>query len=183
MVPPSVGGSSGGNTSYTVGNTGSMLLADYFGFNFNVKAVPATLMVTSAILVVYPGTIKSNLSLNLVAATQYAGQLLAPSPTSNSTLYNELVNGTTTMPTVPYGTFSISENSSNSLSDLMFMLNAAAVTEINLQIQGRGMFVISGNVSDVPEPSTWVMMLAGFAGLGLVARRRAARRRAAAAAG
>ena len=67
----------------------------------------------------------------------------------------------------------------------MFTLNAAAVTDINTAIKDQGVFVIAGQASaaPVPEPSTWVMMLAGFAGLGVVARRRAAKRRAAAAAG
>ena len=188
-VPPSVGGSNGGNNGYTVGNTGTMLLADYFGFN--MKAVPASLTVTSAILVVRSGTINTNLKLNLVAATQYAGELLTP-PIQSPTLYNELVNGTNGIKNVSYGIFSVSANTTgastmasatNAMAELMFTLNAAAVTEINAQIQAGGPFVVSGSVTDVPEPSTWVMMLAGFAGLGVLARRRAARRRAAAEAG
>ena len=67
----------------------------------------------------------------------------------------------------------------------MFTLNAAAVSDINTAITEQGVFVVAGQVSaaSVPEPSTWVMLLAGFAGLGVVARRRAAKRRAAAAAG
>ena len=67
----------------------------------------------------------------------------------------------------------------------MFTLNAAAVSDINTAITDQGVFAVAGQVSaaPVPEPSTWVMMLAGFAGLGVVARRRAAKRRAAAAAG
>jgi hypothetical protein len=166
-----------------------MLLADYFGFN--LKAVPANLTVTSAILVVRSGTINTNLKSNLVAATQYAGQLLTP-PIQSPTLYNELVNGTNGIKNVSYGIFSVSANTtgastmasaSNAMAELMFTLNAAAVTEINAQIQAGGPFVVSGSVTDVPEPSTWVMMLAGFAGLGVLARRRAARRRAAAGAG
>lgn len=39
--------------------------------------------------------------------------------------------------------------------------------------------VIQGQVAGVPEPSTWAMMLVGFAGLGAVANRRRARRKAA----
>jgi hypothetical protein len=178
-VPPGIGGSSGPNNSYAVGNTGTMLLADYFGFNLN--KVPATFTVTSATLVVYSGAITSNLKLALVGATQYASQILTP-PIQSPTLCNELVNGTNGVKNVSYGIFSISENTSNPLATLMFTLNAAATTEINAQIQAKGLFVVSGSVTDVPEPSTWVMMLAGFAGLGVVARRRAARRRAAAAA-
>ena len=70
------------------------------------------------------------------------------------------------------------------MAQLIFTLNAAAVTDIQAAITDRGVFAIAGQASaPVPEPSTWVMMLAGFAGLGVVARRRAAKRRAAAAAG
>jgi PEP-CTERM motif len=178
-VPP-IGGPNGPNTSYTVGNAGNMLMADYFGFN--LSKVPESLTVTSAVLVVYSGIVNTNLKLNLVAATQYAGQLLTP-PVESSTVYNELVNGKN----VSYGIFSISENTSNPLATLMFTLNDAATAEINAQIQDKSLqdklFVVSGSVTDTPEPSTWVMMLTGFAGLGVVARRHAARRRAAAATG
>ena len=33
-------------------------------------------------------------------------------------------------------------------------------------------FVLTGEVSAVPEPSTWAMMILGFAGLGIMAYRR-----------
>jgi hypothetical protein len=176
-VPPSLGGPNGINTSYTVGNTGTMLLADYFGFN--LSQVPLSFgTVTSATLMVVSGVTTANLKLALVGATQYASQLVSPSPPL-SAIYSELVyTGNTS-----YGTFSISENTSNPLAQLMFTLNEYAVNEINVQIQDRGLFVVSGSITDAPEPSTWVMMLAGFAGLGVLARRRAARRRAAAGAG
>jgi hypothetical protein len=182
-VPPSVGGSNGGNNSYAVGNTGTMLLADYFGFNLNLtNKVPADFTVTSATMMLYSGAITANLNLALIGATQYASQILT-SPVQSPTLYNELVNGTNGIKNVSYGIFSVSENTSSTMGNLLFTLNTAAVTEINTQIQDKGQFVVSGSVTDVPEPSTWVMMLAGFAGLGVFARRRAARRRAAAGAG
>jgi PEP-CTERM motif len=82
---------------------------------------------------------------------------------------------------VSYGTFALRENTGNSLAQLEFALNSNAVTDINTN---QAMFAIAGYVdppSSVPEPSTWVMTLAGFAGLGVVARHRAARRRAGAA--
>ena len=68
------------------------------------------------------------------------------------------------------------------MTELMFVLNGAAVGDINAAIQTKTVFALAGQVSaaSVPEPSTWVMLLAGFAGLGVVARRRAAKRRAAA---
>jgi PEP-CTERM motif len=42
---------------------------------------------------------------------------------------------------------------------------------IDLTINGFGAFVIGGVVEAVPEPSTWAMMLIGFAGLGFVGYR------------
>jgi hypothetical protein len=56
---------------------------------------------------------------------------------------------------------------SNPMTQLVFTLNAAAVTDIQKQIVARQEFVIAGDVTSVPEPSSWMMMLAGFAGLGL----------------
>jgi PEP-CTERM motif len=177
-IPPSSGGPNGGNNNYAVGITSTRTLADYFGFN--LSKVPATFTVTSATLVVYSGAITANLKLALVGATQYASEIFnPPNPSQTPTLYNNLVN----QANVSYGIFSLSENTGDAFGNLMFTLNAAATTEINTQIQAKGLFVVSGSVTDVPEPSTWVMMLAGFAGLGVVASRRAARRRAAAAAG
>jgi hypothetical protein len=51
-----------------------------------------------------------------------------------------LVNETNGVKNVSYGIFSISENTSNPLATLMFTLNAAATTEINAQIQDKGLF-------------------------------------------
>jgi PEP-CTERM motif len=46
---------------------------------------------------------------------------------------------------------------------------------IDLTINGFGTFVIGGVVEAVPEPSTWAMMLLGFAGLGYAGYRRSPR--------
>jgi hypothetical protein len=63
-------------------------------------------------------------------------------------------------------------------------MNAAAVSDINAAILGRKTAIaISGAAIAIPEPSTWILLLAGFAGLGLRAYQRAARGRAASAAG
>ena len=70
------------------------------------------------------------------------------------------------------------------MAQLIFTLNAAAVSDINTAIADKAcLWSPAKSRASVPEPSTWVMLLAGFAGLGVVARRRAAKRRAAAAAG
>jgi PEP-CTERM motif len=46
---------------------------------------------------------------------------------------------------------------------------------IDLTIAGLGTFAFGSAVSEtVPEPSTWAMMLIGFAGLGLAAKGRRA---------
>ena len=85
------------------------------------------------------------------------------------------------MGTDSYGSFQVAKTTGSSVSELMFTLNAAAVSDINTAIKSKTVFVVAGQVSAaaVPEPSTWVMLLAGSAGLGVVARRRAAKRRAA----
>ena len=50
---------------------------------------------------------------------------------------------------------------------------------IDLTINGFGTFVIGGVVEAVPEPSTWALMLLGFAGLGYAGYRRTREPRAA----
>jgi hypothetical protein len=170
------GGPSGTNTSYSSGAYGGTLLADYFGFNLGTSKTPATLTVTSAKLVVYSGTITNNVTYNLFAATQWVSDLETLGD-QNAALYENLVKGT------PYGSFAVAQNTTNPLAQLTFALNSAAVTDIDAAIKARAEFAIAGQVEvPVPEPSTWIMMLAGFAGLGVVARR-AARRRAATSAG
>lgn len=98
----------------------------------------------------------------------------------NAALYQNLLSGASNV----YGSFQLGENNSNPLAPLIFDLGGSALGDIEAAIANRQIFALAGQVSTVaPEPSTWVMMLAGFAGLGVVAHRRAARRRAATAAG
>jgi hypothetical protein len=66
----------------------------------------------------------------------------------------------------------------------MSTLNAAAESASNAAMLGKKTATaISGAAKAVPEPSTWIMMLAGFAGLSLAAYRRVARGRTASVAG
>jgi PEP-CTERM motif len=174
-VIQSAGGPNSTNTSYAVGSYAGMLLIDYFGFN--MSGVSAT--VSSAKLVVYSGAITNDLTYKLFAANTWVSDLETPA-NQNAALYAAMVK---TVSSGSYGSFQVAKNTTNPMAELMFTLNAAAVSEINTQIAAKGVFVIAGQASaPVPEPSTWVMMLAGFAGLGIAARRRAAKRRAAAAA-
>lgn len=179
-VLPSVGGPNGSNTSYAAGSYNGMLLIDYLGFN--LASLPSNVTsITSATLVMESGKVTNNLTYTLFGATQWVTQLETPGD-QNAALYANLVKG---VGTDFYGSFQVAKNVSTSMTELMLALNAAAVSEINTTIADKGVFVVAGQVSaaSVPEPSTWVMLLAGFAGLGVVARRRAAKRRAAAAAG
>ena len=172
-VVPSVGGPNGTNTSYAAGSYGGMLLVDYLGFN--LASLPSTVTsITSATLGIESGKVTSNLTYTLFGASQWVSQLEKPGD-QNAALYANMVKGVGDS----YGSFQVAKTSS--VSKLMFTLNAAAVSDINTAIKSKTVFVVAGQISAaVPEPSTWVMLLAGFAGLGVVARRRAAKRRAAA---
>lgn len=175
-VVPSSGGPGSTNTSYAVGSYAGSLLIDYFGFN--MSGVTAT--ISTAKLVVYSGEITNDLTYKLFAATQWVSDFETPAD-QNAALYATMVK---TVSSGSYGSFEVAQNETHPLAQLIFTLNAAAVTDIQAAIKAQGVFAIAGQASaPVPEPSTWVMMLAGFAGLGVVARRRAAKRRAAAAAG
>ena len=177
-VVPSVGGPNGKNTSYAAGSYGGMLLIDYFGFN--LASLPSTVTtIASATLVLESGKVTNNVTYTLFGATQWVTQLETPGA-QNAALYANMVNGAGAN---SYGSFQVAENTTNTMTELMFVLNGSAVSDINAAIKSKAVFAVAGQVSaaaSVPEPSTWVMLLAGFAGLGVVARRRAAKRRAAA---
>jgi hypothetical protein len=131
--------------------------------------------VTSAKSTLYFGTISAELDYSLYGATRAINQL-SGGASPNTALYSELGRG------VMYGSFVV--DSGNSLHSLMFSLNAAAVSGVNAAILGKKTAItISRAAIPIPEPSTWILMLAGFAALGLAAYRRAAGGRAASAAG
>ncbi len=119
------------------------------------------------------------MTYTLFGVTQWVTQLETPAD-QNAACYANMVNG---VGANSYGSFQIAQNTTNTMTELMFVLNGSAVSDINTAIKNKAVFAVAGQVSAaaVPEPSTWVMLLAGFAGLGVVARRRAAKRRAAAA--
>jgi hypothetical protein len=134
-----------------------------------------TFTVTSTKLTLYSGAISGELDHRLYGATQAINQL-SSGASPDAAFYNELGQE------LKYGSFVI--DSSNSLHTLMFALNAAAVSGVDAAILGKKTAIaISGAAVAVPEPSTWIVMLAGFAGLGLAACRRAARDQAASVAG
>jgi hypothetical protein len=177
-----IGGPGSINTSYLVGYTHNSSFNDYFAFN--LKAVSSNVTITSAKLTVFSGKITNNLQYSLFGATEWLSEIAMGSP--NATLYNNMacLNGSTQCG-ASYGSFLIHDNNSSPMSNLVFTLNSLAVKDINTAIKERAEFGIAGHVAaPAPEPSTWLMMLAGFAGLGVLgARRQATRRRAAALAG
>jgi hypothetical protein len=156
-----------GDLNYLAGVYSGTSYKNFFAFDVGGQA-----NVTSAKLTVYSGLISTKMSYSLFGATAVVQQLengFSP----NLTLYDALGTG------VKYGSAIIAPNSS--FQNIVFTLNAAAVTQINKTAGVKnGTFAVSGDAA-VPEPSTWAMMLAGFAGLGLVAYRRRVKRQAAAA--
>ena len=165
-----------GNSNYMVGDLYGASFNDYFGFN--LSSLGSTAKVTSATLTVYSGLINEKMNYTLYGATPLISQLEDGSASSSlyqavekGSVYDDPILSPTTNPTTP----------------LSFTLNSQALYDINVAIQSPTMmFALSGHAvsaSSVPEPSTWVLALAGFVGLGVVARRQAARRRAAASAG
>jgi len=158
------------NTSYLVGVYGGSTHNDFFVFDLAGVDRP----VTSAKLQLYAGTISAELNYSLYGATEAITEL-SDGVSPDSALYDELGTGP------QYGSVTVN---SNSLPRLILTLNSAAVSDINAAILARKFkFAISGHAEPVPELSTWIMMLAGFAGLGLAACRRAARGGRAASAG
>ena len=156
-------GPNGDNTDYIAGLYNGAHYNNFFVFNLG--GVHAT--VTSAKLNVYSGKITEKLEYSLFGATQAITQL-ASGISPNADLYAELGSG------MKYGNYRI--GAGNSFSNLVLTLNAAAVSGINAEIQGKAsarFFALSGTDAPAPEPATWAMMLIGFAGLGLAAFRKA----------
>src|SRR5579863_1479676 len=148
-----------GNTNYLVGYRNGSYYDDFFGFD-----IAGVTKVTSAKLTVFSGAITTSLDYSLHGATQAITQL-ADGVSPNLALYDSLGSG------VKYGTFTIRPG--DSMQTLIFTLNAAAVHQINDEIRAKNkMFAVSGSAISVPEPSTWAMLLFGFAGLGFAAYRR-----------
>ena len=160
------------DTGYLAGIYGGSPRNNFFVFN--LAGLDRT--VTSATLNLYAGTISAELNYSLYGATQAITQL-SDSASPDLALYDQLQSGQ------KYCAINIAGGSS--LQNLILTLNAQAVSDINAIITSRQLarFAISGHVEPVPELSTWIMMLAGFAGISLAACRRAARGRRAVSAG
>jgi PEP-CTERM motif len=163
------------STAYLAGVYNGASYNNFFEFTLPSESPGVT--VTSATLTLYSGVINSKLNYTLFGPTAVISSFTPRTP--NRSLYNELGTGTV------YATYILSSNTSaaDQMSEIVIGLNAAAVSALNSAAAGAK-FQITGHVSPaVPEPSTWIMILAGFAGLGVAGWRREARRRAAASAG
>ena len=155
---PSVGGPNGKNTSYAAGSYGGMVLIDYFGFN--LASLPSTVTtIASATLVLESGKVTDNVTYTLFGATQWVTQLETPGA-QNAALYANMVNGAGAN---SYGSFQVAENTTNTMTELMFVLNGSAVSDINAAIKTKAVFAVAGQVS--------AALRAGALDLGHVARR------------
>ena len=65
------------------------------------------------------------------------------------------------------GVSGLYQNNGNDLSQ-----GGSNTAGYNTQIFGRGLYAAAAPSSVVPEPSTYALMIAGLAGLGIAARRR-----------
>jgi hypothetical protein len=159
-----IGGPTGANSNYIVGVYNDSSYNDYFGFN--LSGLHSTAAITSAKLIVYSGLISEKVNYSLFGATEWISQLQTGcSP--NTVLYHDLATGP------EYDASILFANTANPTAQLTFMLNGLAVIDINSAIQNRTMmFAISGHADPAPEPTTWVLMLSGFAALGYVRYRR-----------
>lgn len=105
-------------------------------------------------------------------ATVLAGALGGPTDLDFTMV--TLDNGTTVF-NVPTGPAMSFGSETGSLTNIPIMPGAQNILSISYLSRGQGSYggnlVFSPNAA-VPEPSTWAMMLMGFAGMGLVIRRR-----------
>jgi hypothetical protein len=113
--------------------------------------------VVGAISVALPG--KAYATTLIGSASNVADALLGPDDKIFGTAILE-GGGTSTFDFSFRGDLILGDISDNSVINLGFI-----GPNVNWTIEGDGVFVLGGAV---PEPSTWAMMLLGFAGLGLV---------------
>lgn len=155
------------NTNYFVGSPdGSNFLNNYFAFQIgNAGIAPGSVL--SATLSVSPFTITNVLTYRLGDATSFVGSLPASGGFggTSSELYAALGSGAL------FGSFAVNPLEFNGPA-LSFVLNSTAVADINADLSaGDPYFGIGGTVNATPLPSTWTMLIAGFAGLGFFAYR------------
>ena len=158
------------NTNYIAGTCcfgAGNVYADYFVFSLSGVTGP----VTSAALSISPYTITQDFTFVLHDATPFVGSLSdASSP--NPTLYSQLGTGAI------LGSFAVTPSETGG-PPLVFNLNATGIQDLNADILAGGtQFAISGTVlgqagatGAAPEPSTWLLMIAGIGGVGLALRR------------
>src|SRR5579864_8079311 len=156
-----IGGPVGANTNYMVGVYNGTKFNDYFGFD--LSSLGSTAKVTSAKLTVSSGLIDQKLNLSLFGATQWVSELETGSG-ANAALFGRLATGRE---------YDDPILSPNAIEPIRLTLNGLALTDINDAIGSpTHLFAISGHADlaeTVPEPSTWILILAGFAGLGFAA--------------
>lgn len=152
----------GGNTNYLAGNLGSSHYNDFFVFGIS----GITSSVTAATFTVDAATISDVLTFRLGDATAYASELYdASSP--NIGLFNDLSSGT------EFGSYTLTASESGTL--LTFTLNSAGVAALNAAISGGASeFALGGTVlgSAVPEPTSWMLTIAGVGLIGGALRRK-----------
>ena len=153
---------------YLAGVVDGTTYANYF--EFDIPTVSAA--VTSASLNLYSGSISTNLEYSLFGANGALSQINGFSYAGTS-FYHELASG----PEYTSSPFALSPD--ESFSNTMISLNTAAfffpTSTGRLGARGSNTLVMAGMVLAVPEPSTWAMLIAGFAGLALLSYRRARR--------
>jgi hypothetical protein len=91
---------------------------------------------------------------------------------NNGILGDLTVTGTFTSPDAPFGTFSFTATESRSPG---YPTSGTASFELEDALQifvADGTYGPAPNSGNTPEPSTWVLLILGFAGLGWAARRK-----------
>jgi hypothetical protein len=105
-----------------------------------------------------------------------ANQLLGEVGNSPSSTFDFSFRGDLILGVIEGSDFDITVNgvqvfTGGSATDTVFDLGSDFGPNIDLTVSGFAIVAIGGVVEAVPEPSTWAMMLLGFAGLGFVGYR------------
>jgi hypothetical protein len=166
-------------TSYT---TGAVQTGNSFNYYFEVVN-PNNPSSTASASVYVTASGRASVSSELLNGLPGTATAIAELRINSPTTFDEIAQSTTSTPSV----FNVSNDAVAIQLDQVYevtmsvsvnggnAINGTAYVDPIIVSPGNDIFFSSGIRSAVPEPSTWAMMLLGFAGIGFMAYRRNSR--------
>jgi hypothetical protein len=166
----SFGDHTANNANYLAGTIGTSVFHDYFVFDLSNVTTPIT---SATLSISNPPTGYADSNSSTSTAIYDNWQVGTPIATLESDqsgatgIYTDLADGSL------YGSTTVgyADNGPGSGLQVNIVLSSLALSDLNASEGSQ--FAVGGSLTAaVPEPSTWAMMILGFAGIGFMAYRR-----------